>query len=65
MNKEQTKQAIIWLTERVAELQCQTMPPPEGEDPEKYIEDNKRDKVKRIKEILKDKLNKEKERIST
>jgi len=54
MNKElkNIKEAIIWLTERIAELQCMAMPCPDRENPQKYEDDNKKDKVERVKKIL-------------
>ncbi len=45
--------AIEWLTERIAELQCYYIPAPRGENPQKYIDDNIKDKIERIRDLLK------------
>jgi len=52
MKQKNIIEAIKCLTEMIAELQCNVIPSPNGEDIEKYIDDNKKDKWKRIRKIL-------------
>jgi len=52
MKQKNIIEAIKCLTEMIAELQCNVMPSLNGEDIEKYVDDNKKDKWKRIRKIL-------------